>query len=268
VVFTSKNVQLGWRGTLTARATDSLGGTTLSAPINVSVIGPQLTISSPQNGATLIGNTVLVRGNITAPPNSGVAVNGQVAAIDDNGNYFANVPLSAGSNTITATLTTADSYTTNQSVAVSSDGSTPFLAVSADALEGLAPLQVNFTVTNNSTTTATVQVNGGSAFTVPAGAALGETVTATGAQSVTFTFTATDGSGNRATVSEVIVAHDPTKMDQKLGAIWNGMNTALIAGDKATALKGLSGFAQSKYGPVFDVLMPNYAAIAASFSVP
>jgi hypothetical protein len=64
------------------------------------------------------------------------------------------------------------------------------------------------------------------------------------------------------------VAHDPTKMDQKLGAIWNGMNTALIAGDKATALKGLSGFAQSKYGPVFDVLMPNYAAIAASFSVP
>ncbi len=37
---------------------------------------------------------------------------------------------------------------------------------------------------------------------------------------------------------------------------------------KATALKGLSGFAQSKYGPVFDILIPTYAAIAASFSVP
>ena len=46
------------------------------------------------------------------------------------------------------------------------------------------------------------------------------------------------------------------------------MNTALIAGDKATALNYLSVPAQAKYGPVFDELMPSYGQIADSFSDP
>ena len=50
--------------------------------------------------------------------------------------------------------------------------------------------------------------------------------------------------------------------------MWNGMNDALVAGDKARAMRSLSSEARAIYGPVFDRLMPGFAAIAASYSSP
>ena len=44
------------------------------------------------------------------------------------------------------------------------------------------------------------------------------------------------------------------------------MSSALAAGDKVRALSYLSTNAQGKYGPVFDKLMPDMAAIFASAS--
>jgi hypothetical protein len=44
------------------------------------------------------------------------------------------------------------------------------------------------------------------------------------------------------------------------------MNTALLAGDKATALSYLTPRAQVKYSPVFDVLLPHMPEILASYS--
>jgi len=64
----------------------------------------------------------------------------------------------------------------------------------------------------------------------------------------------------------VIVLDDPAAVDRRFQAIFNEMNNALIAGDKATAMAMLNPYAQFKYGPVFDLLMPNYAQIATSFA--
>ncbi len=55
-------------------------------------------------------------------------------------------------------------------------------------------------------------------------------------------------------------------MDARFQALWNGMNSALIAGDKETALTFLTAGAQQTYGPVFDVLLPYMRGIIASFS--
>lgn len=55
-----------------------------------------------------------------------------------------------------------------------------------------------------------------------------------------------------------IEAIDETALDQRLRAIWKGMNDGLLAGDKDRALVYLNARAKAKYGPVFDVLMPDY----------
>ncbi len=50
-------------------------------------------------------------------------------------------------------------------------------------------------------------------------------------------------------------------------AMWNGMNNALVAGDKDGAMRYLNGSAQRKFGPVFDALIPFMSDIVASYSV-
>jgi len=47
---------------------------------------------------------------------------------------------------------------------------------------------------------------------------------------------------------------------------WTGLNAALVAGDKARALTYLTLEVQTKYGPVFDVLLPDMAETTASYS--
>jgi len=98
-------------------------------------------------------------------------------------------------------------------------------------------------------------------FVLPAGA------TATGSLSFpagvfvpTFTFNGT------FTHSMVVESRDTTQMDQMFRSIWSGLNAALVAGDKTTALRYFSGKAQQKYGPVFDVLLPFMSEIVASYS--
>src|SRR5205823_336976 len=81
-----------------------------------------------------------------APVNSGVTVNGIVAAIDSGGHFYANgVQLSPGSNTITAKLTTLAGQATTQSITVTSSGPAP-VKISATPTDGLAPLTVVFDV--------------------------------------------------------------------------------------------------------------------------
>jgi hypothetical protein len=76
---------------------------------------------------------------------------------------------------------------------------------------------------------------------------------------------ATDDKGAVATaVVNIVVAEDP--VNASFRAIWNAMNAALVAGDKATAMTYLTANAQDIYGPVFDTLMPDFPAIVASYS--
>jgi hypothetical protein len=48
--------------------------------------------------------------------------------------------------------------------------------------------------------------------------------------------------------------------------VWTNMNAALKAGNKAAALEFLTPTAQVNYSETFDLIMPNMAAIAASYS--
>ncbi len=75
-----------------------------------------------------------------------------------------------------------------------------------------------------------------------------------------------DAAGNVSTVGQVQVGRPTDPVDVPFVSVWSGMNAALLAGDKATALSFLTFGAQAKYGPVFDALLPHMVEIVASYS--
>jgi Big-like domain-containing protein/glucodextranase-like protein len=254
--------------TLSAKATDTGGAATTSATVSVVVGNLALTIDSPLNGALLPGNAVLVTGTIQAPPNSGVTVNGRVAAVDADGRYYLTAFLAPGVNTITAKVTTSGGATLGRDISVTSDGVVPLVSIEARDLEGPFPLTATFEVSNADSVDVAVRLNGTSVGTVPKGQSASFTMTVTGAGSLPVSITAWAAEEQRAARDFVLVAYDPAQIDTLLRTIWGGMIDALVLGDKAAALSYLPSAAKAKYGPLFDALMPNFAQIVATFSGP
>jgi hypothetical protein len=255
---------------LTARATDNRGATATSGTVNVTVSGANFAIVSPANNATVDSDFITVTGTTQAPASSGITVNGVVAAIDSNGNFYANgVQLATGTNTITATLTTLDGQVTAQSSVVSSTGPAA-IKITAAPNDGLAPLSVVFDITPRSGV-AIQKVD----FDLEGNGTVDQTLiappwttTATygGFGKIDAVVRVTDASGAIYTQSIPIVLTNQTALDQTLRAVWNGMKTALTAGDKTRAMQYLDASAQQRYGPVFDLLLPSMPQIAATFS--
>ena len=77
----------------------------------------------------------------------------------------------------------------------------------------------------------------------------------------------TDAAGNASAAGYSLVSGNPADpLDAPFQSLWDGLNAALLAGDKAQALTFLTVGAQEKYGPVFDVLLPHMPEIIASYS--
>ncbi|ROZ76073.1 S-layer family protein [Ramlibacter sp. WS9] len=251
--------------TLTAKAIDNLGAATTSAPVNITVQGLQLAFTTPADGAALAGDSVLVKGAVQGTPNSGVTVNGQAAVIDADNNFYATVPLVAGANAITATLTTQSGQTTTQTINVTSDGVASAIGVSVDQVEGVQSLTATFTVSGEGGHLTLVGTSGGPT-NVTFNQNLSVLINYPAPGTYTTNITVSDGSGNTSVKTFVIVVHDAAQLDSKLKAVWNGMNNALIAGDKAAALSYMNDQAKEKYEPIFDILMPRMSEIVGSYS--
>jgi len=252
--FSWTNVAVGTY-TLTAKATDSLGASSISAGVTVSVTS-LFTITSPANGATVDDDRVLVTGQVVGPQYAGVKVNGVVAFVDSNRNFYANnVHLSTGSNTITATLTAVDGTTTSQSISVSSTGPAP-IRIDADPLEAGVPLSVAFKITTTggaSFTRADYDFTGDGVvdYTLnPPGGTLTATYSVAGVY--TPIVTATDSFG-RVVQRRFAVLADPNP-DVKLRGTFNAMLDSLRAGDVDGALQFITGGASAQYAALFNGL--------------
>jgi hypothetical protein len=76
-----------------------------------------------------------------------------------------------------------------------------------------------------------------------------------------------DEAGNTSAVVYSSVPKTPETLENEMfQSIWDSMNAALLAGDKAKALTFLTPGAQRKYGPVFDALLPYMPQIVPSYS--
>lgn len=247
-------------------AVDPAGNAAFTVHTLVFSGAPQVAIQSPANGATIADGNVTVSGTWSGPPNTGITVNGVVAATSGN-QYFANVPLAPGANTITVTATGPDGAQANATVQVTSSGASP-TRVTGVPLQGIAPLAVTFSITSDQPIQS---VNGeftaGSPFSVsPFSGTLSFTYQQPGAHTAIFNVVRADGTTVTKTLR--IVVQSVAEVDQLLRTAWNGFTQALVAQDKVAAMKSLTVSAQARYGRVFDALLASLPAVAASLSAP
>ena len=241
---------------ITARATDNSGAASTSTPVAITVNSAPIQITSPLNGAAVVGDEILVMGRVTAPADSGVQVNGVPAFVDAQGNFYANdVPLMPGQNTIVATLTQLDGTTANHSLGLSSSGPAP-IRLNADPLEGGLPLTVTFKIStsNNATlSSAAFDFDGDGAvdyILLPPATALMMSYPIQGV--FLSTVTATDSQGRSATRQFAVIT-DPNK-DLRLRSIFNAMLDRLRAGDISGALRFVTHDASPQYESLFIAL--------------
>ncbi len=227
-----------------------------------------ISVASPTAGASIAGSTVLVRGTVQGPANTGVTVNGVVAVVE-GGRFYATVPLQPGPNTLTVAAQALDGASAQQSINVTSTGPAA-VEVSAEPVSGIAPLKVKFTVSTALTVQrieADFDGNGTIDFTTTNPAAPIEfTYNQLGIYPARFVIT--DSAGIPTTQTLQIVVQDPAVLDQQLRALWQGFAGALAARDKVKAMQFLSSSAQARYGRVFDALLSSLPAVAASVSAP
>ena len=231
------------------------------APVGVSV-------QNPLNGAVVASDNVTVSGTFVGPSNTGITVNGIVAAIVGNTFVAANVPLQAGANTLTVTLNTLGNQTATQTLSVTSTGPAA-IEVVASPTQGAAPLSVTFTINNrtgNAIQSVQADYAGGGGFISADPKLLSNSYIAAEIYQATFIITVSTGASYQRSVT--IAVQDTAQFDQMLRTAWQGFTTVLAARDTTQALQHFNAQGRAKYGPVFSALLPDLSQIVASFSAP
>ena len=227
-----------------------------------------INITTPQNGASISGATVAVFGTFQGSPNSGINVNGTVAATLGN-QFVAVVSVVAGTNQITVTSTAQDGTIATQSLTITATGTPPAVQLKVEPNVGVAPHQVTVTIPaipNRTSAQTQIDFNGDGivdttvnilnttvAYTYPAaGIYLAKT-------------TLNDNAGGIYTQTFPIVVGDVVTLDTMLKGIFTGMLGKLKTGDIQDALKAFTPSAVEQYRPVFEDLGPNLATAVDQF---
>jgi hypothetical protein len=228
--------------------------------ITVNSTAPAITVSTPAPGASVNSDRVLVRGTLRAVANSGVRVNGVVAAVDASGNFFAVVPLTPGTNTLTAQATAPSGASATRIITINATGASPPVVVTAEPTSGMAPLTVAFKVDNTTALDATFTFDGTGPYSVPAGASA--TLNATYPEGV---FTATLVVNGGAPQVFVIEVTSIASIDAMLQAMWRKVVDRLAAGDIEGAVVFFAPGQRDQYREILNDVAPALPAMFASF---
>ena len=224
------------------------------ATINTSL---EISITSPLDGETINRAKIMVRGTVRSDTNDiGITVNGILAEITGN-NWIANsVPLTIGSNTITAVVTDSNGNTASKAITVTTNSNTQFVTLSANVTSGIPPLQVNFSVSTSTFTPASYQMDFDGDGVVD--------YTGTTFENVSYTYISggifyprvivTDNQGNVYSDTIGITVLSKSELDALLGSKWDGMRAKLAGGDIEGALVSFDEFTKQDYRDLFNVL--------------
>ena len=259
---------------VTAVATDDRGATTTSAAMNL-VVNGGIVIDTAEglDGSVVDDDSIVISGTISAPANSGVLINGAVAQVDTNGHFYANgVVLAPGDNTISILVAGSGGQTVTKTLTVSSTGAAPF-AVEALPTDGLAPLQVRFTVTNRANRAFQrmefdFDSNGVADYTAYPGQFVDSKFLLAVTYPVgtyTMKITAYDAEDVRIwSTTRIVTARSTQQLDGMLRGVYDGMLQSLVAGRIDLALNAISGDMQDKYAGVFTELGTALPAAAST----
>jgi hypothetical protein len=258
--------------TVTATARDSAGLSANSAPTTVSVVAaPTLQVDAGIDGASINDDNAMLSGTVQAPSNSAVIVNGQAAALDQSGHFFANnVQLVPGSNTVTLILNTLDGAPITKTLALTSTAVAPF-TVALDKQEGLAPFTTNVTITNRGNAAfqrVELDLNDDGTpeqtLTTLVGGKAVQALTYNNAGTYTLRVTVYDASNTIIYVARrKIRVYLSVELGLKVVNVYKSMVNRLIANNPASALRCFTGDAQANYAEVFGALGVSLPSVAA-----
>ena len=249
---------------LTAKATDTAGGNMTTNPVAITVAAaPAVNVAPGLDGSTVADDSVLITGTVQTPSNSAVTVNGVLATLTGNGQFFVNnLQLAPGTNAIPITVATQDGQSSTQTINVTSTGSTAF-KVSVDASEGVAPLDVHFTVDNpGNAPFGSIEFDVGDDGTVDftattlQDAQLMLTLPTAGLIRVRVTVKDLQGAVIYTTVT-LLCAYDPIERYKVLAGVFSGMLDQLKVGNVETALNAVSTVTRDQYRALFTALGGN-----------
>lgn len=268
--YTWGNVAAG-AYTLTAKATDNLGATMTSTPIDIIVgTAPTISVASGLDGSSVNDNHFQLRGTIETPPNSAVNVNGVLATVTADGGFFVNnVPLQQGSNTLKATVTTMNGETATQTITVNSTATAPF-SFSAGASQAIGSSVTSFTLNNQSN----VQV-GRIELRCVDGGAVSATVTEIESLSGTQCIYGSPGiytarvnvfsqSGSLIyTATQALYVSTVQEVAKTVRSVYTGLIGRLVDGNTTSALNAFLKDNQQHYSNIFTNLGSDLPAAAA-----
>jgi len=226
----------------------------------------EIKITSPPDGETINKAKIMVKGTIKSDTKDvGVKVNGILAEIKGSEWIANNVPLTIGSNTITATATDSYGNTDMKTITVYTNDITQLVELSANITSGIAPLQVFFTA-STSISPASYQMDFEGDGIIDYTGATFEDISHTYTTEGIFypTLTVTDNQGNIYFDTIAITVLNKTEMDFLLKGKWEGMKEAILTQNIEKTLAYFLKTSQERYCYIFTNLLSSLPDIATN----
>jgi len=234
-----------------------------------------VTITSPSSGASTGEATVDVSGTFTGPINTGITVNGVVGYVANGAFLVPSVPLTSGSNALSATATILTGATASYGGSVTKTGSPSALSIQVNHATGYAPLGSSFTfsigtlpsgfpVQNVSITfkgTGTPDYSGSSL----SGAPTSYTYTQAGLYNATLSVT--DTHANTYTAYRPVLVQDLAVQRGMLCDVYGYLKDRLNAQDATNAANAFQSVVKSSYQSLFFTFGSNMPTVAQSLGV-
>jgi hypothetical protein len=250
----------------TITATGPGGTATASAVVNVRTI--DIAITSPSDGASITGSSVLVKGTVTnsTAVETGVTVNGLIASLANNEFAINQIPLAEGLNTITVTATDIDGMIATKSITVNATVATNYIKLSAYPDSGVAPLEITLRI-NGSFSVANPVITSTGLGTVEQLASANPDeykykITTEGVYYFTAQVIGPDNNTYQDTIAITVIPF--AQIDTLLRARWTGLTAALANKDIATALTLMHPVSRARYQTMFNLLKDQLPTIMAT----
>lgn len=249
-------------------STDIFGNASLSTSVGASNL-PTLTITSPLEGTQLGSDSIFATGTYQGPPNTGITVNGQVACTDGAAFYANNLPLTVGTNAITANATSPSGMTASAQVNVTVSAQSLVAVSVSPACGGIAPHTAIFTVSNNSGNSiqrieADFDGNGTvDSVITDSKAPIQFTYTSPGTYLAKFT--TTDNQGNIYNSTIAVIVTTLAIADNAIQGVWQAMKASLASGNIEQALTYFSADSRGRYRQVLTNIAPALPAMFGNF---
>lgn len=208
----------------------------------------------PADGEIIQGDSVNIEGVFKGPDNTGIIINGEVVAINNDQFFVNNINLQPGVNTLTAYLTTPDGKTTQHAISITRNGTSSY-SVDAEPYSGIYPLTVDFTINEtqlNSIQSINVDFESDGIVDYTSNdLSLPVQFTYTLPGEYTATTTIIDINGVSYSFNNYIIVETPAMVDKKLQGIYNGMLNQLLIGNIDQSMHYLTGLMQDKFKSAF-----------------